>query len=147
MNNISLTNHARKLKKRIRRNQILQDFREPSTYKQAQADGISRSSYTNTVRKLVEEGYIKNAGVLEGGYNDILWQAIKFDYREEGIDYDNTPPKIIEEKIPPYIGLGQAVYVHNSSHAYLQEKYRAQSKKTREDKKKTRVWPGIVDYA
>ena len=150
MNNLSQSNYARKVQKRLRRNYILQAFIEPRTYRQAEAlHGISKNGYTNTVRDLVEEGYIKNAGVMEYGHKDIMWQAIKFDYREEGIDYDNPPAKIRAEKIPivPYVGLEQAHYVHNASHEYLQEKYRAQNKKTREDKKSARVWAGVAEYA
>ena len=149
MKNISPSNHARKVLKRLRRNHILQAFIEPRTYRQVEAlYGLSRDAYTNTVRELLDEGYIKNAGVWKNGQKDKLWQAIKFDYREEGIDYEN-PPKPRAEKPPvaPYIGLGQAVYSHNADSDYFKEKYRDQNKKTRKDKKSARVWAGASEYA
>ena len=143
MKNISPSNHARKVLKRLRRNHILQAFIEPRTYRQVEAlYGLSRDAYTNTVRELVDEGYIKNAGVWKKGQKDKLWQAIKFDYREEGIDYDN-PPAIIVEKPPvaDYIGLGQAVYSHNINDDHFKDKYKSQV-----SKKSARVWAGIAEY-
>ena len=150
MNNLSPSNHARKVQKRLRRNHILQAFIEPRTILQAETlHGISRNSYVNAVRELYNEGYIKQAGNSECRYKTIMWQAIKLDYREEGVDYDKEPTKIIVENKPkkPYLGLSEAVYSHNSDHEDLAKKYKAQNKQAREDKKSARVWAGIAEYA
>ena len=150
MGNLSASNHARKLKKRLRRNHILQAFIEPHTSRQAEKlHQVSRNCYTNAVAELSREGYIKAYGFSDEPYNPIMWQAIKFDYREEGVDYDKEPTKIIVENKPkkPYLGLSEAVYSHNSDHEDLAKKYKAQNKQAREDKKSARVWAGIAEYA
>lgn len=146
--NFSATIHARKVAKRLRRNYILEGLREPKTIQQLELlHGIKRNLYTSTVFQLLIENYVEKFAISDEKGRATIWKALKFDYCEEGVDYDapvtvEVPSNKIEPE-KPYIGLAQAHYIHNSAHSHLAKKYKETERLTTKERKSLRVYAGI----
>lgn len=129
----------RKLNKRNRYNKILAQFVEPNYRSRAakELDMGENGIPHEIIIALALNGCIVQAGKLMQAQ---LWQATGKPYFEMGVDYDavkESPPK---EELP----VGH--YVHNPDSKENIEKYRAQSKQTRDERKSARVYVGCVQY-
>lgn len=147
--NFEAATHARKIRKRERYNKILSGLRKPlTTIKLEILHGVTRNLYSEAIRRLCNEGYIQNMGVSDEKSRPYLWQAIKFDYREEGVDYDRPITAVLQDRTPekPHTGLEQAHYVHNPNHSYYRKKYNLLDQERRKERKSPKVYAGILDY-
>ena len=142
---------ARKIKKRDRYNKILNAMREPITCMQLEKKfNFKTNSMTTIVANFKRDGYVILVGKAS---NDTLtnrvnvWQAVKFDYFEEGVDYEYfTRLEKEEESLSsePPVGLESAVYVHNANHAYFAKKYQEQGQQARREWKSPKVYAGAL---
>jgi hypothetical protein len=74
-----------------------------------------------------------------------IWQAIKFDYFEEGVDYEyftrlEEEVEVVASKIP--LGLEAKVYRHNAEDAYYRAKYKQQASQARSEYKSPKNYAG-----
>lgn len=141
--------HAKKLLKRQRRNAILEGFREPKTIQELESlHNKAKNIYTNTVRDLFQNGYLKQVGISEVKGRPIIWQAIKFDYREEGVDYEIEPTVSVRQNLAykPHEGLSNPVYRHNPDHEHFKTLYRQQNQQARSEYKSAKVWASVAEF-
>jgi len=145
MINLAAHIHAKKINKRNRFNRILEGLREPKTCQQLEDDlGASRNYFTHSVTMLADAGYVKLIKPRSKFQASNVWQAINFDYREDGIDYDQEPKLFMQQQSPnePYVGLAAPVYRHNPNHKHFIPKYTEQSQQARREWKSDKVYAG-----
>lgn len=128
-----MSNLTRKRKKRERINRMLDSLRTPKTCQQLERDlGAERNYFTKQLVALFLTGHVVIVGTQ---WKANIWQAVKFDYREEDIDYE---PVIIKT---PINTLADAVYRHDPErHA---QQYKDTSKLVRDNRQYTKIGIGI----
>jgi hypothetical protein len=135
-----------KIKKRDRYNKILEVLREPHTVEQLESILSSNPHSMKTfINNLRLQGYIKVVGVVINQSRAYIWQAVKFEYSEEGVDY-NQPAMDFVEVTDSTASLADAHYVHNPN-AYAAKMIET-SRQTRAERKSPRVYvSGAQTYA
>ena len=133
-----MSNLTRKRKKRERINKMLDSLRTPKTCQQLEKDlGAERNYFTKQLVALFLTGHVVIVGRQ---WKANIWQAIKFDYREDDVDYEIEPTVLVRQ------GLQQSVYKHNPDHEHFKALYRQQSQQARSEYKSARVWPGVAEF-
>jgi predicted transcriptional regulator len=141
---------ARKIKKRARYNLILDAMRSPITCAELEASlNLTKNCLTTIVSNLHKEGYVillRTANKKTYETRGALWQAIKFDYVEVGVDYEyftrlEEKDEVIASK--PIAGLEAKVYRHNAEDAYYRAKYKQQASQARSEYKSPKNYAGV----
>lgn len=143
MSNLQAHIIQKKRQKRERFNRLLEGLREPRTCQQLEDDlGATRNYFTHAVTMLADYGYVKKVGNI-GRTN--IWQAISFDYREDGMDYE-SPISFYQAPTLTPTTLADAVYRHNPDD--FRDKHNDTSALLRRERKSPRVWvSGAQTYA
>ncbi|MES2636652.1 MAG: hypothetical protein V4605_04945 [Pseudomonadota bacterium] len=141
MSNLTRHIHQKKINKRERFNKILEGLREPKTCQQLEnMQNATRNYYTHAVRMLADAGYVICVGETIGCNPANIWQAIHFDYREHGIDYDALPDADYQPPTP-ITTLADPVYRHNPDN--YSEAYAETARQMRAHRKSPKVHIGI----
>ncbi len=121
---MKLTAHniQQKMDKRLRYNIILKSMKKPITAKQLERVHKTKNNCLNhLLLDLKDQGYVIR---LPKNGHSYLWQAINFDYREEGIDYDRpADDQERDERLQAHKpSLADPVYVHKPTHSRCERK-------------------------
>lgn len=129
---------TRKERKRKRYNIILNVLREPMTLKYLEAHMNAKNTLYSALAELRRGGFVICVGTNDEGKNCVrLWQAVSFDFRENGMTYD-------DDDTGDAPSLADKIYKHDPDK--MAQKYKDTAAYDRKLRKSARVYVGCSSF-